>query len=117
MERRGVGPLTASAFVAELGDPRAFRNGRQVGAWLGLVPRQRSSGGRAVLLGISKRGDKYLRTLLVHGARAVVRVADRHDDPLSLWIRRLKERRGVHRAIVAVANKTARQLWAQLAYG
>lgn len=117
MERRGIGPLTASAFVAELGDPRVFRNGRQVGAWLGLVPRQRSSGGRAVLLGISKRGDKYLRTLLIHGARAVVRVADRHEDPLNQWIQRLKERRGVHKATVALANKTARQLWAQLAYG
>jgi transposase len=70
-----------------------------------------------VLLGISKRGDKYLRTLLIHGARAVVRVADRHEDPLSQWIQRLKERRGVHKAIVAVANKTAPQFWAQLAYG
>jgi len=117
MQRRGVGPLIASAFVAELGDPKAFRNGRQVGAWLGLVPRQRSSGGRAVLLGISKRGDTYLRTLLIHGARSVVRVADRHDDSLSHWVRQLKERRGVHKTTVAVANKTARQLWAQLAYG
>ena len=116
MKRRGVGPLIASAFVAELGNPGAFRNGRQVAAWLGLVPRQRSSGGRAVLLGISKRGDKYLRTLLIHGARSAVRVAGRHDDELSRWIRQLKERRGVHKATVALANKTARQLWAQLAY-
>lgn len=116
MKRRGVGPLIASAFVAELGNPSAFRNGRQVAAWLGLVPRQRSSGGRAVLLGISKRGDKYLRTLLIHGARSAVRVADRHNDELSHWIRQLKERRGIHKATVALANKTARQLWAQLAY-
>ncbi len=117
MQRRGIGALTASAFVAELGDHRAFRNGRQVGAWLGLVPRQQSSGGRAVLLGISKRGDKYLRTLLIHGARGVVRLADRHDDPLNRWIQKLRQRRGTNKAIVAVANKTARQLWAQLAYG
>jgi transposase len=116
MQRRGVGPLIASAFVAELGDPRVFHSGRQVAAWLGLVPRQRSSGGRAVLLGITKHGDAYLRTLLIHGARSVVRVAARHDDPLSRWVCALKERRGVHKAIVAVANKTARQLWAQLAY-
>jgi hypothetical protein len=87
--------------------------------WLdsGSFHAKRSSGGRAILLGICKRSDKYLRTLLIHGARAVVRVADRHDNPLSQWIRRVKERRGVHKATVAVANKTARQLWAQLAYG
>ena len=117
MQRRGVGPLIASAFVAEIGDPTAFHNGRQVAAWLGLVPRQHSSGGHTVLLGITKRGDGYLRTLLIHGARSVVRVANHHDDPLSRWANALRERRGSHKAIVAVANKTARQLWAQLAYG
>lgn len=116
MQRRGVGPLIASAFAAELADPHAFKNGRQVAAWLGLVPRQHSSGGHAVLLGISKRGDAYLRTLLIHGARAVVRVAEQHPDPLSQWIRQLKIRRGVHKTTVAVANKMARQMWAQLAY-
>lgn len=116
MQRRGVGPLIASAFAAEIADPCAFKNGRQVAAWLGLVPKQRSSGGTAVLLGISKRGDPYLRTLLIHGARAVVRVAERHQDPLSHWIRALKLRRGVHKATVAVANKMARQMWAQLAH-
>lgn len=117
MQRRGVGPLIASAFAAELGDPHAFKNGRQVAAWLGLVPRQRSSGGKPVLLGISKRGDAYLRTLLIHGARAVMRTATRHADAVSTWAVRVQARRGVHKATVALANKLARQLWAQLAYG
>jgi len=117
MQRRGVGPLIASAFAAELGDPRAFKNARQVAAWLGLVPRQHSSGGKPILPGISKRGDAYLRTLLIHGARAVVRTASRYDDPLSRWVRELALRRGVHKATLALANKMARQLWAQLAYG
>lgn len=116
MERRGVGPLIASAFVAEIGDPGVFHNGRQVSAWLGLVPRQHSSGGKPRLLGISKRGDAYLRTLLIHGARAVVRTASRHDDPLSRWVHDLATRRGVHKATVAVANKLARQMWAELAH-
>jgi len=116
MARRGVGPLIASAFAAEVGDPSVFHNGRQVSAWLGLVPRQHSSGGKPRLLGISKRGDAYLRTLLVHGARAVVRTAARHDDPLSRWVQELAVRRGVHKATVAVANKLARQMWAELAH-
>jgi transposase len=117
MQRRGVGPLIASAFAAEIGDPHAFKNGRQVGAWLGLVPRQHSTGGQPILLGISKRGDAYLRTLLIHGARAVMRTADRHEDAVGQWARTVKARRGVHKATVALANKMARQLWAQLAYG
>lgn len=117
MQRRGVGPLIASAFAAELGDPHAFHNGRQVAAWLGLVPRQHSSGGQPVLLGISKRGDAYLRTLLIHGARAAIRTATRHTDAVSTWAVTLQARRGVHKATVALANKMARQLWAQLAYG
>lgn len=116
MQRRGVGPLIASAFAAEIGDPRAFKNGRQVAAWLGLVPRQHSSGGKPILLGISKRGDAYLRTLLIHGARAVMRTADRHQDAIGQWACTVKARRGVHKATVALANKMARQLWAQLAY-
>ena len=86
-------------------------------AWLGPVPKQRSSGGTTVLLGISKRGNAYLRTLLIHGARAAVRVAPRHQDPISQWILQLKARRGVHKTTVAVANKMARQMWAELAYG
>jgi transposase len=117
MQRRGVGPLIASAFAAELGNPRMFKNGRQVAAWLGLVPRQHSSGGKPVLLGISKRGDAYLRTLLIHGARAVMRTADRHEDAVCQWARAVKARRGMHKATVALANKMARQLWAQLAHG
>ncbi len=117
MQRRGVGPLIASAFAAEIGDAHAFKNGRQVAAWLGLVPRQHSSGGKPILLGISKRGDAYLRTLLIHGARAALRTADRHEDAVSQWACTLKARRGVHKATVALANKMARQLWAQLAYG
>lgn len=118
MQRRGVGPLIASAFTAQIGAPQSFENGRQVAAWLGLVPRQHSSGGKPLLLGISKRGDAYVRTLLVHGARAVLRTATRHpDDALCRWALSLQERRGKNKAIVAVANKMARQLWAQLAYG
>lgn len=117
MQHRGVGPLTASAFAAEIGDPQVFKNGRQVSAALGLVPRQHSSGGKPLLLGISKRGNPYLRTLLIHGARAVVRTAKHHHDPLSQWLCAVQARRGTHKATVALANKMARQLWAQLAYG
>lgn len=118
LQRRGVGPLTASAFAAEIGDPHVFKNGRQVAAWLGLVPRQHSSGGKPRLLGISKRGDAYLRTLLIHGARATMRVAHRYPhDAVCQWACEVKARCGVHKAIVALANKMARQLWAQLAYG
>jgi transposase len=115
-QRRGVGPLIASAFAAEIGDARTFKNGRQVAAWLGLVPRQRSTGGKPILLGISKRGDSYLRTLLIHGARSVIRTAAGHDDPVTQWACKVKARRGVHKATVALANKMARQLWAELAY-
>jgi transposase len=117
MRRRGVGPLIASAFAAEIGDPHAFKNGRQVAAWLGLVPRQHSSGGKDVLLGISKRGDAYLRTLLIHGARSLMRTAARHEEPLCRWATAVRQRRGLNKATVALANKMARQLWAQLAYG
>jgi transposase len=117
MARRGVGALIASAFTAEIADAKTFKNGRQVAAWLGLVPAQHSSGGKPVLLGISKRGNAYLRTLLIHGARSVMRTIDQHHDPLCQWARRVRERRGVNKATVALANKMARQLWAQLAYG
>ena len=82
----GVGPLTATALIAAVGNARQFRSGRELSAWLGLVPRQHSSGGRSVLLGISKRGDRYLRTLLIHGARATLRFAARKRDPRSRWI-------------------------------
>lgn len=112
MKERGIGPLTASAYTATLGDPGHYRNGRQVAASLGLVPRQHSTGGKPVLLGISKRGDAYLRTLLIHGARAVLRYAPGKTDPLSVWLQQLAQRVGVNRAAVALANKNARRLWA-----
>lgn len=111
---RGVGPMTATAMIAAVGDAREFKNGRHMAAWLGLVPRQHSSGDRRVLMGISKRGDQHLRTLLVHGARAVVRAATNKADPFSGWVNALRERRGMNRATVAVANKNARIIWALL---
>lgn len=111
---RGVGPKTATAVVAAVGDGRDFDNGRHMAAWLGLVPRQHSSGDRKILMGISKRGDQHLRTLLVHGARAVVRTALGKTDRFSQWVNALRERRGTNRAIVAVANKNARIIWALL---
>jgi transposase len=112
MQEQGVGPLSASAFVATIGDPAHYRNGRQVSASLGMVPRQHSTGGKPVLLGISKRGDSYLRMLLIHGARAVLQHAAGKSDPLSRWLQQLAARRGVNRAVVALANKNARRLWA-----
>ena len=113
----GVGPITASAFVASVGDAKSFRNGRQVSAWMGMVPRQHSSGGKPTLLGISKRGDSYLRTLMIHGARSVVRVAENKTDASTSWLRRLSERRHPNVAAVALANKNARIAWALLAHG
>jgi transposase len=110
----GVGPITATAAVASLGDGRAFESGRQVAAWVGLVPRQDSSGGKPRLLGISKRGDAYLRTLLIHGARSVVKGAAKKTDAQSRWIKDLVKRRNKNIAAVAVANKNARAIWALL---
>ncbi len=110
----GIGPVTATALVAAVGDPSCFRNGRQFAAWLGLVPRQKSSGGKARLLGISKRGDRYLRTLLIHGARAVLGKAGGKEDPRSQWIGRMRERRHPNVVAVALANKNARIVWALL---
>jgi transposase len=111
----GFGPIVASGFYALVGDGRAYRRGRDVSAALGLVPRQHSSGGKAVLLGISKRGDRYVRMLLVHGARAVVRRAAGKDDRLSRWINRIRAQHGYNKASVALANKLARIGWAVLA--
>ena len=111
----GIGPITASALVATIGDAKNFENGRQLAAWLGLVPRQHSSGGKATLLGISKRGDTYLRTLLIHGARAVIRVAERKAGYAGSWLARLIGRRNPNVAAVALANKNARVVWALLA--
>ena len=102
-------------MVAAVGDAKLFKNGRQMAAWLGLVPKQHSSGGRNRLLGISKRGDRYLRTLLIHGARSVVSRCDKKDDVRNRWLSGLKQRRGENRACVALANKNARILWALLA--
>jgi transposase len=112
----GIGPLTASALAASIGDAKAFKNGRQLAAWLGLVPRQSSSGGRDRLLGISKRGDTYLRTLLIHGARSVLQRLKRHTDQAQGWLARLAARRNPNIAAVALAHKNARIVWALLAH-
>jgi transposase len=101
--------------VASVGNARSFRNGRQLAAWLGLVPRQHSTGGKSVLLGISKRGDSYLRTLLIHGARSAILAAQRKADQADRWLAGLLERRNPNIAAVALANKNARIVWALLA--
>lgn len=111
----GVGPLTASAITASIASGHEFTNGRQFAAWLGLVPRQYSTGGKMRLGRITKRGDAYLRTLLMLGARAVLQSAARRMDRLSRWALALRARRGYHRAIIAVAAKNARIIWALLA--
>ena len=110
----GIGPLSATALVAAVSDASAFKNGRQFAAWLGWVPRQHTTGGKERLLGISKRGDTYLRKLLVHGARATLRWVGRKTDRRSQWMRQLGERRGKNRTAVAVATKNARIVWALL---
>ena len=112
----GIGFLSASALAATVGDAKAFANGRQLAAWLGLVPRQHSSGGKEILMGISKRGDCYVRTLLIHGARAVIQQAERRNEADS-WLKRLLARRSKNVATVAVAAKNARIAWAVLAHG
>lgn len=110
----GIGPISATALVASIGDVRHFKNGRQLAAWMGLVPKQHSTGGRPNLLGISKRGDTYLRTLLIHGARAVVRhAASKVKDD---WLHRLMGRRNANVVSVALANKNARIVWALLTH-
>ena len=112
----GIGWLTATALVASIGDARSFKNGRQLAAWLGLVPRQHSTGGKPKLLGISKRGDAYLRTLIIHGARAAIRFVDRDRSPTGQWVRDLEQRRPKNVTVVARANKHARIVWALLAH-
>jgi len=114
-ELYGVGPLTASAILASVGSAHEFDNGRQFAAWLGLVPRQFSTGGKTRLGHITRRGDPYLRTLLIMGARAVMQAATRREDRLSRWALSVRERRGYHRACVAIAAKNARIVWALLA--
>jgi transposase len=113
----GIGPLTASALVATVGDAKAFHNGRQLAAWLGLVPGQCCSGGKTTLLGISKRGDNYLRTMLIHGARSVLFSLKRNSEQADGWLARLANRRNPNIAAVALANKNARIVWALLAHG
>jgi Transposase IS116/IS110/IS902 family len=112
----GIGPLTASALVASIGDAKNFDNGRQFAAWLGVVPRQHSSGGKPTLLGMSKRGDAYLRTMLIHGARSVIYRTTQRAETNS-WLVKLTTRRNKNIAAVAMANKTARTVWAPLAHG
>jgi transposase len=113
----GIGPLAASALVASIADARSFDNGRQVSAWLGLVPRQSSSGGKPTLLGISKRGNVYLRTLLIHGARSAILAAKNKVDNTNGWLTNLLQRRHPNIAAVALANKNVRTVWAMLAHG
>ena len=113
----GVGPVTASAVVATVGDFKQFKNGAQFGAWLGLVPRQNSSGGKNHLGAITKRGDMYLRMLLIRGAKSAVMSAHKRQDPISRWAHQLREKSGWQKAVVALANKNARILWAVLAHG
>ena len=112
----GIGPITTSALVASVGDAKNFANGRQMAAWLGLVPRQHSTGGKSNLLGISKRGDRYLRTLLIHGARSVIMHTQRKLGGTG-WLHDLLSRRNKNIAAVALANKNARTVWALLAHG
>jgi transposase len=114
---RGVGPLIATALVAAVGNAEQFSNGRQMAASLGLTPGQHSSGGKERLLGITKRGDVYLRTLLIHGARSVIYAARHKDDRLSQWVTGLAKRRHPNVAATALANKTARIAWAMLRRG
>jgi transposase len=113
----GIGPLAATALIASIADARSFDNGRQVSAWLGLVPRQNSSGGKSTLLGISKRGDVYLRTLLIHGARSAILAAKRQSGNKNVWLANLLNRRHPNIAAVALANKNVRTVWALLAHG
>jgi len=108
----GFGPVVASAFASYVGNGQGYRRGRDVSASLGIVPRQHSTGGKDQLLGISKRGDRYLRCLLIHGARAAVNAAAHKDDKLSQWINHVRARRGMNKATVALANKLARMGWA-----
>lgn len=117
LKLRGVGPITATALIASLGDGHMFQRGRDASAWIGLVPGQHSSGGKDRLLGISKRGDTYLRTLLIHGARSAIKAAKDKEDSLSRWVQNLCNRRNKNIAAVALANKTMRMAWAMLKSG
>ncbi len=111
----GIGPLVCSALLIQLGDGKQYKNGRDFAASLGLTPRQNSTGGKNTLLGISKRGDGYIRKILVHGARSAYRHSKNKSDPLSLWIQKLSEKKHANVVIVALANKLARIAWALVA--
>ena len=113
----GIGPITASASVATVGDFKQFGHAAQFAAWIGLTPRQHSSGGKNSLGGITKRGDNYLRSLLIQGAKSAVMTAHKRSDPISLWAAALRERVGWQKAAVALANKNARILWAVMTRG
>jgi transposase len=113
----GVGVITATIVFANLGAPEHFKNGRQFAAYLGLVPKEHSSGGKHRLMGITKRGNRYIRSLLIHGGRSVTRMVDKKHDKLSQWVKRIKDERGYNKASVAVANKNARMLWAMMSKG
>jgi len=113
----GVGELTATAIVAAVPNPRAFRNGRHMAVWLGLVPRQSSNGDKQILLGISKRGDRYLRTLLIHGARAVLSHCKDSSNDYTRWVARKRATLSHNKAAVALANKNARIIWSLLNTG
>tara|TARA_R110002110_G_C13364449_1_gene709748 strand:- start:288 stop:1307 length:1020 start_codon:yes stop_codon:yes gene_type:complete len=110
----GIGPITATAIVAAVGNGTDFKNGREMAAWIGLVPRQKSSGHKKVLLGISKRGDRYLRRLLIHGGRSVARTCENKEDKRHIWVKNKKEAKGMNKTAVAVANKNVRIIWALL---
>jgi transposase len=112
MKREGVGPTISTAMISLIGDPHMFRRGRELSAYLGMVPKQNTTGGKPKLGGISKRGDKYVRQLLIHGARSVVMRAEKKTDTLSVWINRVRRERGFNKACVALANKNTRVLWA-----
>ena len=115
MQIPGVGPMIATVLVSAVGDASSFKNGRELSAWLGLVPRQYSTGGQQRLLGISKRGDSYVRTLLVQGAiSAITRCQSRSDSQL-LWARQLQAKKGLQKTAVALANKMARIIWSIMA--
>ena len=117
MKIEGVGVITASAIVATVGDAKTFKNGRQMAAWLGLVPKQHSSGNKIKLFGITKRGDSYVRKLLIHGARSAVNTCEKKIDRKNKWVLDKKNRIGYNKASVALANKNARIIWAIMATG
>lgn len=117
MKIEGIGPITASAITATVGNAKTFKNGREMAAWLGLVPKQHSSGNKIRLSSISKRGDNYVRKLLVHGARSIVNICAKKSDRKNVWIADKKQRCGYNKASVALANKNARIIWAIMATG